>query len=482
MKIENEKFCHCEERSNDEILFNLLIFKLFTDNLFTDNMIQQSILSPEQYLQNFADIHPPFESSEGAIIEANRCIRCYDAPCTKLCPTSIDIPKFIKQIATDNLKGSAKTIFTSNIFGGGCSKVCPVEKLCEGACVYNLMHEEPISIARLQRYATEPALKDNWKLFQRKPSIGKRVAVAGAGPAGLSCAFYLSLEGVDVTVYEKEAKGGGLMTFGIAAYKVTPEFCQSEVDYITSIGGIDIQYNQALGKDISLNELQSTYDAVFLGIGVGVARQLDIQGENLAGVYDAISYIYDIRTKNFSVIPVGEKVAVIGLGMTAIDAATQAKRLGAKEVTIIYRRTENEKPCTDTELDIAKLDGCKIEYLASPKEILAKEGKVSAIICNRMALGEPDASGRSTPIDTGETFELAVDMVIKAAGQTPFEDIITKADLQNAKGKVKINDDFSTNLKGIFAGGDCVNGGKEVVNAVQDGKEAALSIFEFVKK
>ncbi|MFC0186409.1 FAD-dependent oxidoreductase [Pseudarcicella hirudinis] len=299
-------------------------------------------LNTEQYLANFDDIHPGFETKEGAVIEANRCLFCYDAPCTKLCPTSINIPGFIKQIASQNLKGSAQTIFSSNIFGGGCSKVCPVEKLCEGACVYNLMEEKPISIARLQRYATEPAIEHKWHLFERKTSVNKKVAVVGAGPAGLACAHALSLEGVDVTVFEKESKGGGLMTYGIAAYKVTPEFCENEVSFITSVGGIDIRYNQALGKDISLTELRSAFDAVFIGIGVGVARQLDIEGEDLVGVVDAISFIYNLRTKDYAEVAVGDKVAVIGLGMTAIDAATQAKRLGAKEVTIVYRRTENE--------------------------------------------------------------------------------------------------------------------------------------------
>src|ERR1044071_7472349 len=211
-------------------------------------MIANNRLSAEQYAANFADIHPPFETHEAALVEANRCIFCYDAPCVKMCPTSINIPKFIKQISTENIKGSATTIFSSNIFGAGCGKVCPVEKLCEGACVYNLMDEAPIPIAKLQRYSTERAIEQKWKLFNRKPSNGKKVAVVGAGPAGLSCAHGLSRQGVDVTIYEKESKGGGLMTYGIAAYKVTPEFCEDEVNYITSLGGIEIKYNQELGK------------------------------------------------------------------------------------------------------------------------------------------------------------------------------------------------------------------------------------------
>ena len=443
--------------------------------------ISASKLTTEQYRQNFADIHPPFETREAALVEANRCLFCYDAPCTKSCPTSIDVPKFIKQITTDNIKGSAHTILQSNIMGAGCSKVCPVEKLCEGACVYNLMDETAIPIAKLQRYSTEIAMKQNWQLFDRQPDTGKKVAIVGAGPAGLSCAHTLSRAGVAVTIFEKEAKGGGLMTYGIAAYKVTPEFCEAEVNYITSIGGIDIQYNTALGSDVSLQDLQKNYDAVFLGFGVGLARQLNIPGEDLEGVVDAISFIYQLRKQGLSTLRVGDKVAVIGLGMTAIDAATQAKRLGAKEVTIVYRRTYDEKPCTDVELDIAKLDGCQVLWLAAPKEILGQNGKVKQLICNIMQLGEPDASGRRSPIETGETTTLEVDMVIKAAGQIPFEELVKANHLENHNGKVAVQAKAFTNIPGVFAGGDCVNGGKEVVDAVQAGKEGAKAILEYLE-
>lgn len=437
-------------------------------------------LTTEEYEANFADIHPPFENLTAALVEANRCIFCYDAPCMKSCPTSIDVPKFIKQIATENIKGSAHTIFTSNIMGGGCSKVCPVEKLCEGACVYNLMEEEPIQIARLQRYSTEIAIKEKWPLFTRKPSTGKKVAVIGAGPAGLSCAHVLSLEGIDVTIYEKEAKGGGLMTYGIAAYKVTPEFCEDEVNYILSLGGIDIKYNQEVGKNLSLSELKAQYDAVYLSIGVGLARQLAIPGEDLEGVVDAISFIHDIRCKGYDQVKVGDKVAVIGMGMTAIDAATQAKRLGAKEVTMLYRRTQEEMPCTQVELDIAKLDGCRIVWLAAPKEVLGEDGHVKQIVCSSMVLGEPDASGRRSPVDTGETFTLDVDMVIKAAGQMPFEALVADNQLANKYGKIVTDSNGVTNINGIFAGGDCVNGGKEVVDAVQAGKDGARGILTYL--
>lgn len=442
-------------------------------------MIKHNRLSSEQYAENFADIHPPFENRTAAVVEASRCLFCYDAPCTKSCPTGIDVPKFIKQITTDNIKGSAHTIFESNIMGAGCSKVCPVEKLCEGSCVFNLLNEPPIPIAKLQRYSTEMALEKNWQLFERKPSVGKRVAIVGAGPAGLSCAHVLAREGVDVTIYEKESKGGGLMTYGIAAYKVTPQFCEDEVNYITSIGGIEIKYNQELGKDITLSQLKKEYDAVFLGIGVGVARQLDIPGEKLEGVVDAISFIYDLRSKGYSSVPVGDKVAVIGMGMTAIDAATQAKRLGAKEVTMLYRRTEAEMPCTKHELDIAMLDGCEVIWLAAPQKIKGSGGKVKQLVCSKMQLGEPDASGRRTPVDTGETFTLEVDMVIKAAGQTPFEKLVKKLNIQHSAFKIKV-ENCATNIKGVFAGGDAVNGGKEVVDAVQAGKDGATAILKYL--
>ncbi len=443
-------------------------------------MIQNNRLTKEQYGHNFSDIHPPFETKDAALVEANRCLFCYDAPCMKSCPTGIDVPKFIKQITTDNIKGSAHTIFQSNIMGAGCSKVCPVEKLCEGACVYNLMEEEPIPIAKLQRYATEKALYNKWQLFKRKEPAGKKVAIVGAGPAGLSCAHVLSREGIDVTIFEKESQGGGLMTYGIAAYKVTPQFCKDEVDYILSLGGIEIQYNKELGKHITLDELRNEYDAVYLAFGVGLARQLDIPGEELEGVEDAISFIYDIRSKGFDKVPVGDKVAVIGMGMTAIDAATQAKRLGAKEVTMLYRRTKDEMPCTQEELDIAMLDGCEITWLAAPKEILGKDGKVNALVASVMKLGEPDASGRRSPVATGETFTLEVDMVIKAAGQMPFEKLVSANGLQHKSGKISLNGNATTNLDGVFAGGDCVNGGKEVVDAVQAGKDGAAAIINYI--
>lgn len=450
-------------------------------------MIRNERLSNEEYAANFADIHPPFETRDAVLVDANRCLYCYDAPCTRSCPTGIDVPKFIKQIVTDNLKGSAHTIFQSNIMGGGCSRVCPVEKLCEGACVYNLMEESPIPIARLQRYPTEKAIREKWPLFQRSEPTGKKVAVVGAGPSGLSAAHVLARAGVDVTIYEKEPRGGGLMTYGIAAYKVTPEFCAEELEYILSIGGITVRYEQELGRNVTLEQLREEYDAVYLAFGVGLARQLDIPGEHFEGVVDAIKFIYSIRAEGYPAVPVGDKVAVIGMGMTAIDAATQARRLGAKEVTLVYRRTQAEMPCTQTELDIAKLDGCNIVWLAAPKTILGDNGRVTQLICSEMELGPPDASGRRSPVDTGRTIILDVDMVIKAAGQIPFEELVGAEGLEHSKGRIAVSSantgntmPTATNIPGVFAGGDAVNGGKEVVDAVQAGKDAAAAILNFV--
>lgn len=442
--------------------------------------ITNNRLTPEQYAHNFTDIHPPYESYDAALVEANRCLFCYDAPCMKQCPTSINIPKFIKQISSENIKGSATTILSSNIFGAGCGKVCPVEKLCEGSCVFNFLEEPPIPIAKLQRYSTEKAIEENWKLFKRKPSNGKKVSIVGAGPAGLSCAHTLSREGIDITIFEKESKGGGLMTYGIAAYKVTPEFCESEIDFILSIGGIEVIYNKELGRNITLAELQKSFDAVYLGIGVGLTRKLKIEGEELEGVTDAIDFIYNLRDKGYSNVAVGDKVAVIGMGMTAIDAATQAKRLGASEVTLLYRRTQEEMPCTQHEMNVALLDGCIINWLAAPRKIIGHKGKVTGLLCSKMELGKPDASGRRSPVETKETFLIEADMVIKATGQTPFTTLVSENKFANNKGKMVIAENGRTNVPKVFAGGDCVNGGKEVVDAVQAGKEGAKGILDFL--
>ncbi|MEO7801042.1 MAG: NAD(P)-dependent oxidoreductase [Ginsengibacter sp.] len=443
-------------------------------------MIKSNRLTGEKYEKNFSDIHPPYANKEAAVQEANRCLFCYDAPCVKQCPTSINIPKFIKQITTDNIKGSATTIFNANIFGGGCARVCPVEKLCEGSCVYNLLHEKPIEIAKLQRYATDKPLTEKWNLFERKPSIYKKVAIIGAGPSGLSCAHVLSREGVDVTIFEKDKKGGGLMTYGIAAYKVTPEFCEDEISFILSLGGIEIEYDTTFGTDVTLHDLQKKYDAVYLSPGVGLTNRLNIPGEELQGVEDAISFIYKIRDTKYKDVAVGDNVIVIGMGMTAIDAATQAKRLGAKKVTIVYRRSEEEKSCTQTELDIAYTDGCVVEWMAQPKSIVGENGNVKAMVFNKMKFADVDMNGKRSVIPSGETLTLEADMIIKATGQKPFEGLINDYEIENHNGKVKIENNGKTNLPNVFAGGDCVTGGKEVVDAVQAGKDGAAGILNYL--
>jgi dihydropyrimidine dehydrogenase (NAD+) subunit PreT len=444
-------------------------------------MISDNRLTEQQYAQNFSDIHPPFATRDAALVDANRCLYCYDAPCTKSCPTGIDIPRFIKQAATDDLHGSARTIFQSNIMGGGCARVCPVEKLCEGACVFNLLEEPPIPIARLQRYATEDAIKEKWRLFEKADPLQKKVAIIGAGPSGLSAAHVLARSGVEVTIFEKETRGGGLMTYGIAAYKISPAFCREELDFILSIGGITIRYEQELGRNLLLKDLRAHYDAVYVAIGVGLTRKLDIQGEDLQGVVDAIHFIYAIRDEGYPAVPVGDRVAVIGMGMTAIDAATQAKRLGAKEVTLVYRRTQAEMPCTLAELEIARLDGCRIAWLAAPRSITGTDGRVTRLVCNVMKPGPPDKNARRAPVETGETLHFDVDMIIKATGQLPFSELVRDAGLDNHDGRITTSTGGITGTAGIFAGGDCVNGGKEVVDAVQAGKDAAAAILTYLK-
>ena len=444
-------------------------------------MIRDNRLTDEQYAQNFGDIHPPFDTRDAAVVAANRCLYCYDAPCTKSCPTSIDIPRFISQAANDDLHGAARTILEANILGGGCARVCPVEKLCEGACVYNLMEEAPIPIARLQRYSTDNAIREKWPLFARSAPLGKRVAIVGAGPSGLSAAHVLARSGVDVTIFEKEARGGGLMTYGIAAYKITPAFCGEELEFILSVGGVTIRYEQELGRNVDLKDLRAGYDAVYLAIGVGLTRRLDIPGEELKGVIDAIDFIYRIRADGYPAVAVGDRVAVIGMGMTAIDAATQAKRLGATEVTLVYRRTEEEMPCTAAELEIARLDGCRIVWLAAPHSISGKDGQVERLTCTLMQPGPPDESGRRTPVATGSTLALEVDMIIKATGQLPFSGLVGAEGVDNRQGRIATGAGGITSIGGVFAGGDCVNGGKEVVDAVQAGKDAAAAIITYLK-
>src|SRR5688572_14465842 len=322
-----------------------------------EGMLKEGIapgrLAPEQYAANFADLHPPFDHHE-AIVEADRCYFCYDAPCLNACPTEIDIPLFIREIVTDNPLGAAETIFQQNILGGMCARVCPTEQLCEEACVREAAEGKPVKIGELQRYATDAAMREEAQFFERGAATGKRVAIVGAGPAGLACAHRLSMHGHEVTIFDQRPKAGGLNEYGIASYKTPGGFAQAEVDYVTAIGGITIETGKALGTDFTLKDLADRYDAVFLGMGLGGVNALRAEGEDAAGVDNAVDFIADLRqASDLSTLPVGRRVVVIGGGMTAIDAGVQAKLLGAEEVTIAYRRGKEQMSASEWEQDLA---------------------------------------------------------------------------------------------------------------------------------
>ena len=311
-------------------------------------------------------MHPPFTRSE-ALIEADRCYFCYDAPCTTACPTDIDIPGFIQKIRSDNIKGSAHTILRENIMGGMCARVCPTEILCEEACVRNTHEEKPVNIGLLQRYATDPIFEDGTQLFERAANSGKKVAVVGGGPAGLSCAHRLSMLGHDVVVFNRADKAGGLNEYGIAAYKAVDDFAQREVDYILSIGGVELRNGVALGEDFSLADLRDEYDAVFIGLGLAAVNELGLPNEDMPGVASAIDYIAELRqAEDLSALPVGDRVLVIGGGMTAIDIAVQSKRLGAEQVTLAYRRGPEQMGASEFEQQLAQTSGVTLRHWVVP--------------------------------------------------------------------------------------------------------------------
>lgn len=439
-------------------------------------------LSSEQYEKNFSEIHPPFTRNQ-AVGEANRCLYCYDSPCTKACPTHIDVPTFIKKIATDNLKGSAKTILESNWIALTCAKACPVDALCEGACVYNERGEKPIKIGRLQRYAMDWYFEHGMPpLFKPQPKSGKSVGIVGAGPAGLACAAELALMGYDTTIYEAKELAGGLDTWGIAPYKMTYEDSLKEVRLVKTLG-VKIKTKVHIGTDFSLEALEQKHDALFIGVGVGKSPELNVPGEDLKGVYDALEFIEQVTTRKWNSVNIGRRVAVIGAGNTAIDAATEAKRLGAEYVTIIYRRSKEEMPAYEFEYKLAMGDGIVFNFLSAPKRILGKNGTVNGLECIRMKLGALDAKGRRTPepIPNSE-FQIPIDMVIKSIGQKPSDSFLSQIpNLKTENGRVWVNaDTMQTSNPKYFAGGDCINGGKEVVNAAADGKRAAHGIDQFL--
>lgn len=428
-------------------------------------------LAPEQYAENFSDLHTPFSAHE-ARVEADRCYFCYDAPCINACPTEIDIPMFIRQISTDNALGSAKTIFDQNILGGMCARVCPTETLCEQACVREAAEGKPVQIGRLQRYATDVAIAEDVQFYQRAPETGKRVAVVGAGPAGLACAHRLAVHGHDVVVFDAREKPGGLNEYGIAAYKTTDDFAQGEVDYIREIGGITIEKGKALGRDIALSELVADYDAVFLGMGLGGVNDLSAEGEDAA--VNAVEFIAELRqASDLSALPIGRRVVVIGGGMTAIDAAVQAKLLGAEDVTICYRRGKENMNASVYEQDLAAANGVTIRHWLAPKRVLTEGGQVTGIEL------EYTMRENGKLVGTGETLTLPADQVFKAIGQSFAGAALNGSGPEIAleNGRIKVDAEGRTALDRVWAGGDCVAGGEDLtVSAVAAGRDAAESI------
>ena len=430
-------------------------------------------LASEQYSDNFSDLHPPLDHHE-ALVEADRCYFCYDAPCMQACPTSIDIPMFIRQIATGNPIGSAKTIFDQNILGGMCARVCPVETLCEEACVREAAEGKPVQIGRLQRYATDIAMDEDKQFYTRAAPTGKKIAVVGAGPAGLAAAHRLARYGHEVTVLEAKEKSGGLNEYGIAAYKATDDFAQAEVDYVTAIGGIDIQNGKALGRDFQLSELVRGYDAVFLGMGLGGINALSAEGEDAEGVENAVEFIAELRqASDLASLPVGRRVVVIGGGMTAIDAAVQSKLLGAEEVTICYRRGQEHMNASGFEQDLAAANGVTIRHWMQPRRVIADGGRVSGIELEYTVMQDGRLAG------TGERLTLAADQVFKAIGQTFVPAALngSGASIELEGGRIKVDGEGRTSMAKVWAGGDCIRGGEDLtVTSVAQGRDAAESI------
>ncbi len=428
-------------------------------------------LPEDAYAENFSDLHPLLDQHE-AQVEADRCYFCYDAPCMQACPTSIDIPQFIRQISTGNPTGAAKTIFAQNILGGMCARVCPTETLCEQVCVREVAEGKPVKIGELQRYSTDHFMSEfSSTPFTRAAATGKKVAVVGAGPAGLSCAHRLAVHGHDVTLFDAREKAGGLNEYGIASYKSVDDFAAREVDFILSIGGIEVRTGMRLGANLDLATLRAEYDAVFLGIGLGGVNALGLEGEDKSGSIDAVDYIADLRqSKDLSELPVGRRIVVIGGGMTAVDIAVQTKLLGAEDVTIAYRRGQDRMNASEYEQQLAQTSGVRIMTWAQPKGLVGENGAITAIELERTQEQNGSLTG------TGEVITLPADMVFKAVGQT-----LVQADLGDAlsleKGRIVVDADRKTSLADVWAGGDCVLGGEDLtVAAVEDGKIAAESI------
>lgn len=425
------------------------------------------MLSPEQLARNFADIAPPL-TIDAALVESNKCLYCYDAPCTRACPTHIDVPAFIKKIASGNLRGSARVILDANAMGYSCARVCPVEVLCEGACVLNDRDEEPIKIALLQRHATDYALARDLRLFESGTPTGKKVAIVGGGPAGLSAARDLRRFGHAVTIFDERAQIGGLNTFAIAEYKMRPQVALAEAQKVIELG-VEVKLGVRVGRDIALADLEHDYDAVLVAAGLGATRKLGIPGEDLPGVLDALTFIEHLKTHPYEQTPVGRHVIVVGAGNTAIDAATQAKRLGAERVTIVYRRGEADMSAYHYEYELAKKDGCEFRFFTVPRRIVG-HGAVQSMECLRADYGAPAADGvRSVREIAGSEHVIECDLVLKAIGQIQREDLA-------ASGITIEHGVMVSRNPRVFVAGDCGNGGAEVVNAAQEGKLVALKI------
>lgn len=431
-------------------------------------------LGPEAAAANMADFKPRYTPQE-AIIEANRCLFCFDAPCIQACPTGIDIPSFIKKIATGNLTGSARAILSANILGASCARVCPTSVLCEGACVVLDREGDPVKIGRLQRYATDHVFEKNISVLKAPAKkTGKRIAIIGGGPAGLGCAAELAQLGHSPVVFEKKLQAGGLNTYGIAYYKMPPEVSLAEVELVKSLG-VEFRCGVEVGKDISVAQLEKEFDAIFVGIGLSGSPKLGIPGEELPEVVDALKFIEEIHTKPLAQVAVGDRVAVIGGGNTAIDAVTQAKRLGARDAVIIYRRTQADMSAYEFEQELAKTDGARFMFNVVPIEVVGSNGHVSGLKLART--GSTDGKVQVLP---GSEFTESFDMVIKAIGEEKQAGLLKKLfpalELDKRGVVVRNADTGATNLPKLFTGGDCANGGLEVVNAVAEGKKAARGI------
>ncbi len=435
-------------------------------------------LSLEQLEKNFAEINPPLTPAQ-ALEEGSRCLFCHDAPCIKACPTGIDVPQFIRQIITGNLRGSARTILQANILGQSCARVCPTSVLCEGVCVLNAEGKKPVEIGRLQRYAVDPIITSGVRLFKAGAENGYRVALIGAGPASLSCATELRKRGYQTVIFDANPQPGGLDTYGIAAYKMRAHEVAREIEMIRALG-VEIKSGVTIGKDVATADLERDFDAVFIGIGLGATEDLHIPGEQLEGCCDALWFIEETKSKSFDQIKVAPRVAVIGAGNTAIDVVTAARRLGAEEVYMVYRRGPDEMSAFDYEYELAKKDCVTFLWQSLPVRVLGKD-HVEGLECIRTRPRAKDKSGRSSfePM-AGTEFQLDVSMVVKALGQKrniEFLHRIPGLELNNGCIVVDFETMRTTNLR-YFAGGDCVNGGGEVVDAVAHGKKAAMGIHQ----